>query len=132
MSELKINDWVQWSDTHEEAPIGGMGGWFNSGKVHHNDNHGHTLQTYKDVCVNKDGAEHFRVLRKAIIEHGIRRGGDWHQEEGVPLFSDGTVAQFSYRAWGDLLAAIWSEEDGEEYTYMDFYMDCYVKNNERS
>jgi hypothetical protein len=32
------------------------------------------------------------------------------------------VATFSYRGWGDIMAAIWSEEENKDYNYMDFYM----------
>lgn len=62
------------------------------------------------------------MLREQIIKLQIRSGGDWHQAEGTPLFEDGTIGSFSYRAWGDLLAATWSEEDQVGYSYMDFYM----------
>ena len=40
----------------------------------------------------------------------------------MPLFSDGKVATFSFRGWGDLMAAIWSEAEDKDYGYMDFYM----------
>ena len=58
----------------------------------------------------------------------VRRGGDWHQDakDGVPVFDDGAVGRFTWRAWGHLLAAIWSAEDRCTYTYMDFYMDSCV------
>ena len=58
----------------------------------------------------------------------LRRGGDWHQDakDGVPVFDDGAVGRFTWRAWGHLLAAIWSAEDRCTYTYMDFYMDSCV------
>lgn len=65
-----------------------------------------------------------RQSRTQKRELGIREGGDWHQSDacGCPVFSDGTTALFSYRAWGDIMAAIWSEHDGKDYGYMDFYM----------
>lgn len=62
------------------------------------------------------------VLVEYIKEHNIRRGGDWHQDN-VPLFDDGNTIAYSMRAWGGLLADIWSEVDGKDYNYMDFYMD---------
>jgi hypothetical protein len=37
------------------------------------------------------------------------------------MFSDGSVATFSLRGWGDLLAAVYSERDNKDYCYMDFY-----------
>ena len=72
---------------------------------------------------------HFEALRQAILARGLRRGGDWHQHavDGVPVFDDGTLATFSFRAWGDLMAAVWSEVDGRGYGYMDFYMDSCVE-----
>jgi hypothetical protein len=69
------------------------------------------------------------ALRRAILARGLRRGGDWHQNarDGVPVFDDGAVGTFSFRAWGDLMAAIWGPEDGCIYGYMDFYMDSCVE-----
>lgn len=68
------------------------------------------------------------AFREYVLQNRLKRGGDWHQEtEGAPLFSDGTAATFSYRAWGDILAAIWSEEENKDYSYMDFYMDMYLR-----
>jgi hypothetical protein len=42
----------------------------------------------------------------------------------VPVFDDGAIATFSFRAWGDLMAAIWADTDGRRHGYMDYYMDC--------
>ncbi len=39
------------------------------------------------------------------------------------MFNDGTAGMFSFRAWGDLMAAIWAEHENRDYGYMDFYMD---------
>lgn len=68
---------------------------------------------------------HYEAMRQAILVRGLCRGGDWHQAapDGVPLFDDGAIATFSFRAWGDLMAAVWSDADGRGYGYMDFYMD---------
>ena len=68
---------------------------------------------------------HHEALRRAINARGLRRGGDWHQRapDGVPVFDDGAIGTFSFRAWGDLMAATWSEADGRGYGYMHFYMD---------
>ena len=68
---------------------------------------------------------HHEALRQAIIARGLRRGGEWHQnaQDGVPVFDDGTVGTFSFRSWGDLMAATWSGEDGHGYSYMHFCMD---------
>jgi hypothetical protein len=41
----------------------------------------------------------------------------------TPVFDDGTVGGFSFRAWGDLLAAVWNTAEGTtKYSYMSFYM----------
>lgn len=39
---------------------------------------------------------------------------------GCPVFSDGTVSRMSFRAWGDFMAAVWSEEEDKDYCYVDF------------
>ena len=72
---------------------------------------------------------HHEALRRAIIARGLRRGGDWHQSspDGVPVFDDGAIGTFSFRAWGDLLAAVWADVDRRDYSYMDFYMDSCVE-----
>ena len=62
----------------------------------------------------------------------LKQGGDWHQNDpkGVPVFNDGTVAMFSFRAWGDLMAALWAEHEDCDYSYMDFYMDCCISSDD--
>jgi len=64
------------------------------------------------------------VLRRSIIEHKIRCTGEEHQNgsHAIPLWSNGRVDTYSHRAWGDLMAAVWSTEDGKNYSYMDFYL----------
>ena len=96
--------------------IGGLGGFFQKGM---------RWKDYLD-CFYPKGQEYAEALRRYIVKNKIKRGGDWHQSEaeGAPLFTDGTVACFSFRAWGDLLAAIWSSEEDRDYSYMSFYMDC--------
>ena len=68
---------------------------------------------------------HHEALRRAINAKGLRRGGDWHQRasDGVLVFGDGAIGTFSFRAWGDLMAATWVEEDRRGYGYMHFYKD---------
>jgi hypothetical protein len=112
---------VRWVDELEtaglaEAPVGGLGGWFGLKQPN-------TWQDYLDSW-KEPAHPYIYALRASIVERGIRWGGDWHQEadDGTPVFSDGTVAEFSYRGWGDLLAAIWSDEDGQAYSYVNFYM----------
>lgn len=118
---------VRWTSGDEELEVsfGSLGGWFNAGHIHGPERGGvgHRWRDYIDGMEPK-GVEYAEALRAEILRLGLTRGGDWHQgEEGTPVFSDGTCASFSYRAWGDLLAAVWSEEHDLDYTYMSFYMD---------
>ena len=110
----RVVKWIDYDDAgdHEDSRIGGLGGWFG---------HSHTWADYLNMF--EPGAiPYLLAMQAAVTRDGIREGGDWHQDCGVPLFDDGTVATYSYRAWGDLLAAIWSEHDGVSYSYMNFYM----------
>ena len=77
---------------------------------------------YLQEC-GEDEIQYVEAIRESVLEKNIRYTGDEHQEEpdGVPLFEDVTVALFSYRGWGDLMAAIWSEKEDKDYSYMDFY-----------
>lgn len=113
---IAVERWISPEEADGRDPVGGIGGWFNW------ESKG---MRWKDYVATWRVPAYAEALRKEIVEKGIRRGGDWHQndEEGTPLFSDGKVGSFTYRAWGDLLAAIWSEEEGNDYTYMDFYLD---------
>jgi len=98
-----------------ENGIGGMGGFFDNG-MRWDD----YLNHFKD-----EAHPLIETLRKSIIENNIRCTGDEHQHfdyESCPVFSDGSAATYSYRAWGDLMAAVWSTEEDQDYNYMDFYM----------
>lgn len=108
-----ITEWISFDEAkNRKLPesLGGLGGYFEFG------------MRWKDYWEPGQEPPHLIALRDSILKRGIREGGDWHQEEGVPVFSDGTHASFSYRAWADLLAAIWSENDNLDYRYTDFYM----------
>jgi hypothetical protein len=73
-------------------------------------------------------APYYEALRREILRRDLKQGGDWHQNdaEGVPVFNDGTVAMFTFRGWGDLMAAIWAEQEHRDYSYMGFYMDSCI------
>lgn len=90
--------------------LGGLGGFFSLG------------MRWADYVEAVGENEYTLALREYIVQNEIKEGGGWHQDEGVPVFEDGTVASFSFRAWGDLLAAIWSEELNQDFCYMDFYL----------
>ena len=77
---------------------------------------------------NVDGPE-LRELIQLIgdecVKHGYAFSGQEHQNAatGVPVFSDGTCLRASMRAWGQIMAAIYSAVDGTKLSYMDFYID---------
>lgn len=119
-SERHVVRWVSYdqADFSGALNIGGWGGDIEKG------------MRWADFLADVDAPciVYFEALRRAIVARGLRRGGDWHQHgpHGAPVFDDGAVATFSMRGWGDLLAAIWSTEQGRDYKYMDFYMDSCV------
>lgn len=134
---ITVEKWVKFEDVPKDAKdIGSpLGGWFNAGfKVNPSVKDGieetekkHTLGDYQDEIANSKFEVYFEALRKEILAKGIKLGGYFHQsntEAGVPVFSDGKVATYSLRAWGDLMAAIWSEKEGKNYSYIDFAW-CY-------
>ncbi len=121
---MKVIKWIAYNSGNEENALGGMGGWFNGHMIHKKDenikNH-----TWKDYISNlpEEAIPYAEALKKDIIEKNIRIKADEHQysSHGVPLFEDNTISEFSYRAWGDLMAAIYSTEE-EPLTYMEYYM----------
>lgn len=79
---------------------------------------------------NADGEEFrdiMQLIGDEVVKHGYCFSGQDHQNEltGVPVFSDGTCLRASMRAWGYIMAAIYSEIEGIELSYMDFYVDAY-------
>jgi hypothetical protein len=112
---MKVKGWISYDDADElTSSVGGMGGWFQNGL------------RWKDYIETANFLQvpYFEAIRKEIIAKGIRYTGQEHQysDSGVPVFDDGTCGSFSFRAWGDLMAAIWSTEEDKDYCYMDFYM----------
>lgn len=68
------------------------------------------------------------VLPLLAQEIGQKRyvfSGEAHQyaETGMPVFSDGTAFRASMRCWGTIMASLYSDIDGTDYHYMDFYTD---------
>jgi hypothetical protein len=115
---MKVKEWIAYDEMGDrKQSVGWMGGFFNW------ETKG---MRWKDYLAHFDPAVHpyLEAIRESVLEHKICFGGDVHQQhpEGVPLFEDDTVAHFTYRAWGDLMAAIWSEAHDTDYTYMTFYM----------
>lgn len=114
MSDLIVARWTSYEAASQlpESPIGGMGGCVE----------GTGWPEYLMGWM-EEAMPHLEALRTAIVSQSIRCGGDRHQEDMCPVFSDGTAATFSMRAWGDLMASIWNTEDGGHRGYMGFYMD---------
>ena len=112
MTDLKVADWVCWNDVSDDCEdhVGGCGGYITEG-MRWEDHH---------LC----GQPHAEALRSEIVKHGIRSTGWQHQFDpgGAPRFSDGSYGRFTFRAWGDLMAAIWATEENKDYHYMAFYM----------
>jgi hypothetical protein len=131
MDEITVIDWISFKEAskHDES-ISLSGGFFNWNikGMRWNDYIKHIKQFhspyFNDTEMTNKKIEYIEVLRKEIVNKKIRISGDEHQNNnnGTPLFSDDTVASFSFRGWGDLMAAIWSEEENYDYCYMDFYM----------
>lgn len=117
--EIKVKRWIPYSyaSKYRESPCGGMGGFFNFMEK------GQRWNDYVSLF-HKRAIPYINAIRDSVLANNSRITGEDHQysDNGVPLFSDNTVGLFTYRAWGDIMAAIWSEEEDKDYSYMDFYM----------
>jgi len=117
--KIYVKKWIHYgtASNFPEAPCGGLGGWFNFNE------RGQRWKDYKEAF-KKITHPYIEAIRKSVIDNHLKITGQEHQysDHGVPLFSDGRASTFSYRAWGDIMAAIWSEEENKDYSYMDFYM----------
>lgn len=79
---------------------------------------------------NAEGPEFREIMQligDEVVKHGYSFSGHDHQfaSTGVPVFSDGTCLRASMRSWGYIMAAIHSEIEGINLSYMDFYMDTF-------
>lgn len=121
---MKIVKWVSYEEASKlPEAVGGMGGWFGHSDPTPENPIGkevsHRWKDYLDMW-KPEGHPYVEAIRAAVLEGNIRNGGFWHQKEGCPVFEDGKAACFSMRAWGDLMAAIWSEKENKDYSYCDF------------
>jgi hypothetical protein len=66
-----------------------------------------------------DCQKRLEILRQYIIENNIRKLTKEFKDTN-PLFDDNVCVRCSFRAWGDLLAATWSEEENKDYMYTLF------------
>ena len=125
---ITVVKWISNKDASaREEAVGGFGGWFG-----YDEDNGNSQKLVKAHHRWKDyiaiwapeAQPYLEAIRVSVLAKGLRLAGEQHQytEEGVPLFNDGKVAAFSFRGWGDLMAAIWSEAEDKDDGYMDFYM----------
>ena len=70
-----------------------------------------------------------QLIGDEVVKNGYSFSGQEHQNAltGVPVFSDGTCLRASMRAWGQIMAAIYSAVEGVNLSYIDFYIDSYKK-----
>lgn len=118
--ESKIVKWITESDAagKEDNNLGGLGGWFGCDKK------GQRWPDYVNAY-KEEVHQMLEELRKGIIENNVRWTGQEKQDNDyntVPLWDDGSVTFYSWRGWGDLMAAVWSTQDNKDYSYLDFYM----------
>lgn len=119
---MKVINWIDYpkddielKGLKENEFVGGMGGWFGFSERN-------TWEDYINVQ-SEESKPYYEALREEIISKNIQLTGDRHQhgKKGVPLFEDNTYATFSYRGWGDLMAAIHTTKE-KPLNYMDYYM----------
>jgi len=127
MPEIKVAEWISHGEADrfdEDDNLGGWGGWFGVERGKEEAEHDRVSHRWKDFIdgVEEEFHPHFEALRRDVVARGIRGGGSWHQydDAGVPVFSDGAYITCTMRGWGDIMAAIWAEEDDQDYTYVDF------------
>lgn len=112
---IEVIDWLSYDEAHKKTEsIGGSGGFFAEGM---------RWQDYIDE-LKPEQIPYAEAIRRAVVKNNIRDTGPWHQQQGVPLFNDETVGTFTFRAWGDIMAAIWSTEENKDYSY-NSYMALY-------
>jgi hypothetical protein len=99
-ASLEIVSWHGEGDVGQDDPLvrGGVGGI---------DRHDPPWDEYLASWLDPADRARLTRLKAHLVEHGNKRGGWWHQREGIPRFSDGSYMFMSMRGWGDLQAAIW-------------------------
>ena len=125
MNKRKVVKWVPLKEVSDkEVAIGGAGGFFNAGMIHEDvDKMGMRWNDYLKY-LSEEEKPYAEAIRSKVITDSLRIDGMGHQHGGyTPLFDDGTIGFFSLRSWGDIMAAIWSDEEDKNYSYMEFYMN---------
>ena len=112
---MDIIKWIDYEDASPKADhgLGGLGGFFKNGM---------RWKDYLDIFKDKAHPD-LEILRASIIKNNIKCNGSEHQNgfNAVPVWEDGSCDTYTFRSWGDLMAAVWSTEENEDYSYMDFY-----------
>jgi len=123
MTDLHVTHWraarPDDDSIFDPLNLGGLGGFFNMTSAG---------QRWKDYLARyyPEWHPHLEALRAEILRRRLWKGGEWHQDEdgeGVPVLSDGHYFAASMRGWGDLMAAVWSEEHDRDYCYVHFAWD---------
>ena len=112
MDQISVVNWSEYDAPEDAASIGWWGGFFENG------------MRWKDYVENFDPEVHpyLEAARKSAVDTKIKATGMEHQYRGItPVFSDGRYFAMTFRAWGDFMAAVWSEEEDRDFSYMDFY-----------
>lgn len=109
---MQVIKWISYDESRQyEESVGWMGGTS-------------TCLMWEEYLqyYGKNTWEYLEAIRTKILEENLKVTGAEHQDRYTPLFEDNTVGSFTYRAWGDLVAAIWNtKENQRKYNYMDFY-----------
>lgn len=119
-NEIRVVDWDGPFENVKEREHAFFvsGGWVD----------GHSWSEYLEHMLASDDAgpgslPYLEALRREVLSRRLFISGEDHQDWrfGTPVFSDGKVANFTWRAWGDFMAAVWSEAF-QGLGYMQFYM----------
>lgn len=103
MTVRTIVDWISFAETEgkPEAECSSCGGI--SAEL--------TRADYIDG-MRDEARAYVEAIWQHFDEHGAF-GGFTHQESRCPVFDDGMVATYSYRGWGDVVAAWWNSRHPE-------------------
>jgi hypothetical protein len=65
---------------------------------------------------------HIAAIKTHVVRNQLRHTGREYEKGAavVPVFADGTTAFFTKRGYADLMAAIWSDVDGVDYSYVHY------------
>ena len=61
------------------------------------------------------------AIRVYVASHGLRlTGRDYERRVAVPVFVDGSIGFFTPHGYADLMAAVWSDQDDRDYSYINY------------